>query len=265
VEELIVTELQVEHLTISRGSRCVLQDLSLHVRSRERVAVVGPNGSGKTTLLRAILGLLPVAKGHIFLDGVPTQQLRPLERAAKLAWLPQQALAEEPITALEFVRAARFRFQETSHAARGAALRALQSVGAEDWADSPVTCLSGGEQQRVALAALFAQEATLLLADEPANHLDPAQQASAWRLLERAAASSTVLVVTHDINLVPLLGELSDTRVVALNHGRIAFDVMASDMSLPDLLCKLYGIEMQVFGSPGYRVIVPRALSECQP
>ena len=240
----------------------MLDEISLRVRDRERVAVIGPNGAGKTTLMRAILGLLPMEEGEILLDGVSTQKLSPMERAAKVAWLPQQALVEEPITAVEFVQAARFRFQEANRVARDAAFRALQSVGAAQWANSLITRLSGGEQQRVALAALFAQEATLLLADEPANHLDPAQQACAWRLLGQAATFGTIMVITHDVNLVPLLGELSRTRVVALNRGRIVFDVMANDSSLTERLCELYGIEVQVYGQSGHRVIVPKGALE---
>lgn len=257
-----MTQLSIEHLTILRGSRRVLDDLSLQVGNRERVAIIGPNGAGKTTLMRAILGLFPSAMGNVCLDGVPTVKLSPLQRAAKVAWLPQQALPEEPITAVEFVQAARYRFGEANRVARAAAVRALQFAGADQWTDSLVTQLSGGEQQRVALAALFAQETNLLLADEPANHLDPAQQASAWRLLGRATDSSTVMVVTHDINLVPLLGNASTTRVVALDAGRLAFDMMASDASLPDRLGELYRIPMQVFGSRERRVIIPTAPSE---
>jgi iron complex transport system ATP-binding protein len=260
-----VTELDVDHLTVSRGSCRVLDDVSLKVSSRERVAIIGPNGAGKTTLLRAILGLLPAENGRVLLDSVSTWQLSPMQRAAMVAWLPQQALAQEPITALDFVQAARFRFRESDHAARDASLLTLKRVGADQWAHRLITRLSGGEQQRVALAALFAQEATLLLADEPANHLDPAQQVSAWRLLAAAACNCAVVVITHDINLVPLLGDALQTRIVALNRGRVEFDVPASDPSLPERLCRLYGIGMQAFGQAGRRVIVPTAVTESAP
>ncbi len=258
-----MTLLEIQELVVSRGARRVLDEITLSVASRERVAVIGPNGAGKTTLMRAILGLLSVESGNILLDGLPTRKLTALERAAKVAWLPQQALADEPISAIEFIRAARFRFGEGDRAACDAALSALKRVGADAWAQRLVTQLSGGEQQRVALAALFAQEAKLLLADEPANHLDPAQQASAWRLLTQAAATSAIVVITHDINLVPLLGDPSQTRIVALNRGRIAFDVRANDPSLPRRLHELYGIEMQEYGEGAGRVILPKISTEC--
>lgn len=243
----------------------MLDEVSLKIGERDRVAIIGPNGAGKTTLMRAILGIIPPQSGEILLDSVSTWQLSALERAAKVAWLPQQALAEEAITALEFVQVARFRFRESQRAGRDASLSALARVGAEQWAHRLVTRLSGGEQQRVALAALFAQEAGLLLADEPANHLDPAQQVSAWKLLAAAASSGAVIVITHDVNLVPLLGDGSRTRVVALDRGRIEFDVPANDWSLPERLCQLYGIDMRAYGSPGHRVIVPASIAGSEP
>jgi iron complex transport system ATP-binding protein len=263
VEEIRVTLLEIQKLVVSRGRHRVLDDITLSVQSRERVAVIGPNGAGKTTLMRAILGLLPADGGNVLLDGVPTLKLTALERAERVAWLPQQALLDEPISALEFIRAARFRFGEGDRAARDAALHALKRVGADEWAQRLITQLSGGEQQRVALAALFAQEANLLLADEPANHLDPAQQASAWRLLTETAASSAIIVITHDINLVPLLGDPSQTRIVALNRGRVAFDILANDPDLPRRLCDLYGIEMQAYAEGPGRVIFPKITSGC--
>jgi iron complex transport system ATP-binding protein len=120
-----------------------------------------------------------------------------------------------------------------------------------------VTQLSGGEQQRIALAALLAQESQTLLADEPANHLDPAQQVVVWRLLGRIAASGTMIVVTHDINWVPWLGDLAATRVVALKQGQLMFDLKADDALLPARLSELYGIEMFALEANGQRVIVP--------
>ena len=254
-----MTELNVDHLVVSRGSRRVLHDISLKVQNLERVAIIGPNGAGKTTLMRAILGLIRADSGSITLDDTPTWRLNPLRRAEMVAWLPQQALVDEPITALEFVQAARYRFREAHRVARDAAVLALSRVGADGWARRPITGLSGGEQQRVALAALFAQEASLLLADEPANHLDPAQQMSVWRLLGQATSTCSVIVITHDINLVPLLGDSSRTRVVALNQGRIEFDLFANDSSLAGRMSKLFGIAMQVYETSGHRVIVPTA------
>ncbi len=252
-----MTAISVEDITVQSGTQRILEGISLRIERGDRVALIGPNGAGKTTLLRAILGLVPLRAGRILLDGRANHALSPLERAAQIAWLPQQALADEAITTLEYVLAARFRFRESKQAAREAALRALACVGAQSWASRLVTQLSGGEQQRVALAALLAQESRILLADEPANHLDPAQQVAVWGLLGQFAASGTMIVVTHDINWVAWLGAPSGTRVVALKQGRLAFDVMAHDVSLPDRLRQLYGIPMRTHGDSEHRVIIP--------
>jgi iron complex transport system ATP-binding protein len=252
-----MTVISIEHVAINRGGQCILNDVSLRVERGDRIALIGPNGSGKTTLLRAILGLIPLTQGRILLDGEPVARLPSIDRAARVAWLPQQALADEAITTLEFVLAARYRFSEPRLLAMVAALRALKCIDAEAWASRLVTQLSGGEQQRIALAALLAQESQTLLADEPANHLDPAQQVVVWKLLGRIAASGTMIVVTHDINWVPWLGELAATRVVALKQGQLLFDVKADDALLPARLGELYGIEMLALEANGQRVIVP--------
>ncbi len=252
-----MTVLRVQQVVVHRGSQRVLDGISLTVSPGERVALVGPNGSGKTTLLRAILGLLPLSAGEISLGGLAVARLSPLQRAALIAWLPQQALADEAITTLEFVLAARYRFREPASVARQAALNALARIGAQDWAERKVTQLSGGEQQRVALAALLAQESGVLLADEPANHLDPAQQVVVWSLLGQIAASSTMIVVTHDANWVRWLGDLAATRIVGLKQGTLLFDVMADDPRLGEHLSELYGIEMNVFEANGQRVFIP--------
>jgi iron complex transport system ATP-binding protein len=252
-----MSHIELKRVTVRRGHRCVLDNVSLTIEQRDRVALIGPNGSGKTTLLRSILGIAPIAEGQVLLDGASLAALTPLQRATKLAWLPQQALGEEPITTLEFVQAARFRFNESKQAARVAAQRALEQVNSGDWASRLVTQLSGGEQQRVALAALIAQDAQTVLADEPANHLDPAQQVVIWSLLGRIAASSTMIVVTHDVNWLAWLGDFAKTRIVALKRGELLFDVRADDSTLSERLSALYETPMRRIPYEGLRLTFP--------
>jgi ABC-type cobalamin/Fe3+-siderophores transport system ATPase subunit len=257
-----MSAISVEDLVVVRGGRRVLDGISFQVEPGEHIALVGPNGAGKTTLIRAILGLVRIHRGNIALEGAAHHRMSPLARAEKIAWLPQHALAEEAISVVEFVQVARFRFRESKQSARQAALRALRRVGAERWALRLVTQLSGGEQQRVALAALLAQESHVILADEPGNHLDPAQQMTVWQLLGQCVQHGTMIVVTHDVNWLSWLGPLSSTRIVALEGGRLAFDVLANDEELPHRLSELYGIRMRSFASPEQWVIAPFAASE---
>lgn len=253
-----MTRLELERVSISTGKRRLLSELDFEVSSGEFVAVVGPNGAGKTTLLRTALGLLTPASGAVLVDGELVQSLDGRARAARLAWLPQQLSASEPLRGLELVTAARFRFVEPESAARKASLEALARLGAEGLADSRIDRISGGERQRVALAALLAQGAELLLLDEPANHLDPAHQAETYRLLGELWREGLGLVcVTHDVNLLAHSGDPERLRVVGLRDGRVAFSTRYADPDLGDRLSELFDVRMATFHSGTRRFIVP--------
>ena len=253
-----MTRLELKRVSISAGKRRLLSELDFEVCSGEFVAVVGPNGAGKTTLLRTALGVLTPASGAVLVDGESVQSLDGRTRAARLAWLPQQLSASEPLRGLELVTAARFRFVEPESAARKAALEALARLGAEGLADSRIDRISGGERQRVALAALLAQSAELLLLDEPANHLDPAHQAETYRLLGELWSEGLGLVcVTHDVNLLAHSGDPERLRVVGLRDGQVAFSTRYADPDLGARLSELFDVRMATFHSGTRRFIVP--------
>jgi iron complex transport system ATP-binding protein len=230
-------------------------DLSL--ADGEFVALVGPNGAGKTTLLRLGLGLLSPTEGELVLDGQPMGALTPRERAARVAWLPQHSPLQEALRAEEVVASARYRFGESHVRAVDSARVALDRVGAGALAERPVTELSGGERQRVALASLLAQQAPLLLVDEPANHLDPAQQIDAYELLGRLWADGYgILCVTHDVNLLRHVGSPERLRIVGIADGQLRFQLKYSDESLPSALADLFQVEMRSLESGAARLLV---------
>jgi iron complex transport system ATP-binding protein len=222
------------------------------------VALVGPNGAGKTTLLRAVLGLVRLDGGTVHIDGRAVSSLSPRERAAHVSWLPQNGSFEEPLTAVEVVAAARYRFSEAHARSLTEAHTALEAVGGAMLVDRLVTELSGGERQRVALAGLLAQKTPLLLLDEPANHLDPAQQIGAYELLGRLHNRGLgILCITHDINLLDHVAEPSAIRVVGLAEGRLAFERRFGDAKLPEELTALFGVPMRAYEAEGRRLIAP--------
>ena len=250
-----MSALGFSELSVVSGGRTLLGPISLEVAQGDFVALLGPNGAGKTTLLKAALGLLSPTTGSVRVAGRSLRELSARARAAAIAWLPQHPRSEEPVSALEAVASARFRFGETHAAARNAAQRALQRVGASGYATRRITELSGGERQRVAFAALVAQEADILLFDEPANHLDPAQQLDAYRLLgELWREGRTVLCINHDVNLLQQLGHAERVRVLGLRAGRIAFEAPLAAADLPERLGALFGIELEALSG----FIVPR-------
>jgi iron complex transport system ATP-binding protein len=200
---MLPARLELDHVTVELARRAILRDVSLDLKVGDLQILIGPNGAGKTTLFRAALGLVPVQQGAIRLDGRSIASWSGRERAARIGWLPQHELVQEEVRVLDLVSAARFRFSEARAHTESRALAALARVGADPFAERRFFQLSGGEQQRVALAALLAQEAPLLLLDEPGNHLDPAQQIEIYRLIGRLRHEGFgILCITHDLDLI---------------------------------------------------------------
>jgi iron complex transport system ATP-binding protein len=253
-----VNELVFDQVSVRTARVEILREVSLRVNAGDCVALVGPNGAGKTTLLRVALGLRKLTSGKVRISGTEVAQLSGRERAARLAWLPQHIHFSEPLSAEEVVATSRYRFSESHLTSLKKAHAALERVGSLAYATRAVTELSGGERQRVALAALLAQEAPLLVLDEPANHLDPAQQLEIYRLLgEMWREGKTLLTITHDINLISHMPNANDVRVVGIRAGTLGFDKRFDAHELPADLATIFGTRMRVLGSGLERVILP--------
>jgi iron complex transport system ATP-binding protein len=257
-----MSELQFVDLSVRVRALALLDRVTLRVGKGELIALIGPNGAGKTTLLKTALGLRVPSSGSVTLAGVPVAALDARKRAALIGWLPQHVRAEEPVTGLQSVAAARYRFRESHARSVRAAERSLSRVGASQYAERRVTELSGGERQRVAFACLLAQEAEILLFDEPGNHLDPAQQLDVYRLLgELWREGRTILCINHDVNLLHQVGDAGRVRVVGLRAGRLELDAPFVAPELPARLGDLFGVELDSLESAGRRFFVPRARS----
>lgn len=259
--------LQVRHLVAaySRGStvRTALRGVSLSVASGEVVGLVGPNGSGKTTLIRTVTGAVKPLSGQVWLAGDDVLALSQRERSLRAAVVPQEPLLPGAFSALEIVLMGR-----TPH------LSLLQNEGASDltavegamratrtWelAARPVGELSGGERQRVVVARALAQEAPLLLLDEPTAHLDLGHQAGVLELVRRTCRSDGrgALAVVHDLTLAARYCD----RLVLLSEGEVAVEGGPEDVLRADLLSRVYGAPVDVFPHPttGHPVVAPSA------
>ncbi len=252
--------LRVDDLAVELSGRRLLDGVSLKLEPGELVLLVGPNGAGKTTLLRACLGLLQPARGLVEIEGRNVGRMPARERAAHLGWLPQHLPAADAWPAEELVAAARYRFAESHARSLGAAREMLARLRATELGARPVTELSGGERQRVALSALLAQEAPLLLLDEPAAHLDPKEQHAIYGLVaELARDGRGVLLVTHDLNLVVPPRDPGEVRIVGLDAGRLAFACSLADPKLPEALGRLFGVRWQTIEQGRRRFILPES------
>ncbi len=251
-------KLSLQQVRVTRRSRPLLDRVDLTLHTGQLLALVGPNGAGKTTLLRVALGLVALDSGEVQLGDSAALALDPRQRAARVAWLPQHSSGGEELSALEVVVAARFRFDEPFGKSADEARKALQRVGVADVAERALGTLSGGERQRVALAGLLAQAAPILLVDEPANHLDPAQQIDVYRLLgELWREGKSIVLVTHDINLLRHLGDPENVRVAGLAQGKLSFEAALTSAELPAQLGQLFGVQMRELLLDGQRVLLP--------
>ncbi|MBZ0137202.1 MAG: ABC transporter ATP-binding protein [Planctomycetes bacterium] len=252
-----MSSLELRDVTVTARGKALVENVSLSLHAGEFVALLGPNGAGKTTLLRAALGLVP-CRGEALLDGRPVRDIPARERAGLAAWLPQQSHVAEPVTVYEFVKAARYRFAETSAEAEREVVAALTKADVLEHLHHPVTELSGGELQRVGVAALIAQDAPLLLLDEPANHMDPSQQIGLYRLIAGLWRDGRgVLCITHDVNMLRHVGS-GDVRVVGMADGRAQFETSFSADNLPEHVGRLFNVRMDVVQSNGQRLLVPQ-------
>jgi iron complex transport system ATP-binding protein len=250
-------KLTFQEISVVRGARKLLDNVDLSLETGQLLALVGPNGAGKTTLLRAALGLTIPSRGHVRLGDSVMSSLGPRERAARVAWLPQHTNGGEDLSALEVVAAARFRFDEPFGVSAREARAALSRVGVAEVAERALSTLSGGERQRVALAGLLAQAAPVLLVDEPANHLDPAQQIEVYRLLgELWRAGKSLILVTHDINLLRHLGGAERVRVAGIARGKLAFESWLTAPELPEQLGRLFEVQMSTLSLDGQRILM---------
>ena len=209
---------QIENLHKNFGNVCALDGVSFHVEEGEWIAIMGPSGSGKTTLINILGGLDSPTSGQAVVDGTDVARLDEAGltrfRAEKIGFIFQQFHLVPYLTALENVMLAQY-FHSTTN--EDEARKALERVGLADRIEHVPAQLSGGEQQRVAVARALINHPKLILADEPTGNLDEANQATVIRLLsELHSEGHTIVMVTHD----PSIGSLADRRI-DLAHGRL--------------------------------------------
>jgi iron complex transport system ATP-binding protein len=253
-----MTALVSRSLAAGYGTRAVLRDVDLSLEPGRLIALVGPNGAGKSTLLRALAGLIRPTAGAVTLDGVDIGTLSRAALAMRIAVVPQTFDTLFPFTVREIValgRSARLGlFARPSAADAVAVARAITGQDLVGLVDRRLDALSGGERQRVVLAMALAQEARVLLLDEPTAHLDPAHQVGTVRRVAEIARSRGViaLAVLHDLNLAALAD-----RVVVMHAGRIVADGVPSVALAAEVVTSIFGAGLVVAQVSGRMVVLP--------
>jgi iron complex transport system ATP-binding protein len=245
-------------------SQTVIHGVDLQIQQGEFVALLGPNGAGKSTLLRLMLGQLNPEAGQVRLFNRPLASLPARLRAQRVAYLPQRVPVVFPFTVEQVVMMGRYPYSrglglETS-TDRDIAHRCARQMEIEHLLDRSWETLSGGEQQRVLLTSILAQEPEVVLLDEPTSALDPHHQVEVFGLLTSLVRQGRTLVLaTHDLNGAARFC----SRLCLLDGGHLRADGMASDIIAPELLRDVYGDGLRVIADPDTQVpIVLPALQE---
>ena len=254
--------LSAQHLDVVRDRTPVLKGVSLDVIAGEVLALVGPNGAGKSTLLSALAGDLTPHAGSIELDGRPIGDWTHTDMSRRRAVLPQQHRLGFGFTVTEVVRMGRAPWARTDRCLHDeqAIARAMEICDVEDFADRSFASLSGGEQARVALARVLAQETSTIMLDEPTAALDLQHQETVMQIAAaRAAAGSGVVVVLHDLGLAAAYSD----RVALLSGGEMIACGRPDNVLTAGLLSEVYRYPVEVIRHPetGRQLILPHRVA----
>ncbi|GAA1677308.1 heme ABC transporter ATP-binding protein [Glycomyces endophyticus] len=236
-------------LHIRLGGKEILRGVDLDVRAGEVLGLVGPNGAGKSTLLAALSGDLEPDDGDALLWDRPIGEWTPLDVARRRAVLPQAHHVSFPFTVREVVEMGRAPWAGTDRADHDEdrIADALARTESEPFTARPFTSLSGGEQARVMLARVIAQDAGLVLLDEPTAALDLRHQELVGRLCrDLAAEGRAVVIVVHDLDLAAAYAD----RTALLAEGRIAACGEPADVFTADRLGEIYRQPVRVEPDP---------------
>lgn len=246
------------NLTLRAGTRTLLRNTSFTIEAGEFVGVLGANGAGKTTLLRTLAGVRAPHAGTILLDGRDLTTLSAGDRATRIAHIAGDDLFQDQLLVRDVVAMGRYAHHHwwqwhQEQRDEIAIETAMHAVNLQTLAHRRFDTLSSGERQRVWLALALAQEAPILLLDEPTSHLDVRAAREILHLLRAQVQSSkTIVCALHDLN------EAAEfcTRILLIGDDQLlAFDEPQRVLQRP-LLQRAYGIEMESFTTPSGSLVV---------
>ena len=250
--------IELRDLSVRYDGKEAVRKLSLEIAPQEWVVFIGPNGAGKTSVLRALCGLLHFG-GEIDLDGRNARTLKRRDLAQLIAFVPQKPETPAELTVAEYVLLGR-----TPHIGylsaegrkdREVATRALARLELLPFVERSLGSLSGGELQRVVLARALAQEAPILLLDEPTSSLDLGRQQQVLELVDSLRTDGLTVVSTmHDLTLAGQFGD----RLVLLHGGEVVAEGAPGDVLSESTLAEHYGANVRVVSDEDGIFVLPR-------
>ncbi|MBQ4051396.1 MAG: ABC transporter ATP-binding protein [Oscillospiraceae bacterium] len=252
--------IEVKNLSFSYGKKQILHDISFRAEKGEFLSVLGPNGAGKSTLFRCILGLLPDYSGEVLINGHDIKNFSAREASRQIAYIPQNSTPTFHYSVLDIVLMGRTNragtFGNPGKEDEQASLAALEKIGIGALKNRSFHKLSGGEQQLVLIARALAQDAPVLLLDEPTASLDYGNQILVLEQAKKLSAEGyTVIQTTHH----PEQSYLYSDRILALQNGRIIADGKPCEVLTTELMKELYHAQVGVVSlfDDAARVCIP--------
>ncbi len=244
--------IEAREISVSYGTKIVLDRVSFHPPDAAILAVVGPNGAGKTTLLRAMNGTVRTTSGAIKVNGEDVAAMTRRKIAMAIAVVAQENETRFPITVLEFILSGRFAkggaFGWESEADIEAAHAAMRDCDLDGFESRLMNELSGGERQRVVLARALATGAKILLLDEPTANLDLAHQAMMFRLIRKRCDEDgySAVVIAHDLNLVAQFAD----EILMLMEGNVTARGTPRDVLTERNIREVFGVDVVLDENP---------------
>lgn len=243
--------LQAQQLDIGYGDTRIVQALSFSPPPGKVTALIGPNGCGKSTLLKAFARILTPQSGTLSLDGQAYAQLSPRKLARKIAFLPQVLPIPEGVSVRQLVAYGRSPHNSLwgrlSGADRSSVDQALQRMELEALAERPLSDLSGGQRQRAWLAMVLAQDAAIVLLDEPTTYLDISHQVELLDLMRQLSAEGkTVITVLHDINQACRYAD----HLAVMQAGRLVASGTPEEVLDAELVGRVFDVQVQIMREP---------------
>lgn len=236
----------------------IFKNISFQMGAGEAMCIVGANGCGKTTLLDCVLGLKPLSEGEVFLDEEPLTGMKPSQIARQMAYIPQMHKTTFAYTVLEVVTmgccSTLGPFSAPGREEKEIAWQALHQVGMTDFAERAYTTLSGGELQLVIIARAIAQDAKLLVMDEPTSHLDFFHEMKVMEIIGDLVKGRgvSVLMATHFLNQAYFLENIGvDTKVALMKDGSFSSRGTPSEMLTTENLEKTFNISTEIVKDSG--------------
>jgi len=250
-----------QNLSLSIGTKKLIENISFSVNSGDYLCILGPNGAGKSSLLKALMGILPVADGKLHINNQTISSFTQKQLAQIISYVPQVSGRQLPFTVLEFVKMGRYPFHSAlsdwQPADQQAVDKAFEITNTRQFSDRLMQTLSGGECQRVMIAAALCQQSPVLLLDEPTSFLDPHHQVEVHRLIRtlNQQHNITIIEVSHDINHA----SQHSKQVLALKAGQALWQGDAADFLDGKRLYTLYDQDFVFLDHPqtGAKIALP--------